>query len=161
MIDNKFKFIDGIFKLTQQNKKTNKTTVLVEDHNIVVNKAFDILSSLMTSADSGKIINTIKCGDGGVVNNVLQTPAKKDIELYRETFSKTGFTNITINTVTELSVTFSMSILEEEGNGVSARLYSEAGLFSNDGTMFSRKCFPEQLKTIDNEWLIEWTIIFK
>lgn len=158
--DDKFKFVQGAFKLIGKDKDGIET-VLVDDPNTVVRGSFTILSDLLTNPSSGKQIDTLKLGDGGIFENALLTPVFSDAQLYRETFSKTTFTDVSISSVGELSVTFLMVLGFSEGNGAGASLFSEAGLFSAEGDMFARKTFSEQFKTNEIEYTIKWTIIFK
>lgn len=159
-LNDKFNFVEGKFQLIEKDKNGIEK-ILVYDNNLVVNNAFTILAGLMSNPLPSKKIDTIKLGTGGILNSIIQTPQKRDTQLYRETFSKQGFTDIIINTVDELSITFMMILGKDEANNLGASIFNEAGLFSGNGIMFARKTFSEQLKTVENEWTIKWTIIFK
>lgn len=156
----RFNLIQGRFQLVGTNKD-GVEEILVDDPNTVVNTSFDILSDLLTNSDSNMQITTLKLGDGGVVDGALQSPEVTNTALANEVYSKTGWTNTMVQNILELSITYIMTLGSEEGNGIGVALYSEAGLFTDDGVMFARKTFSEQFKTPDIEYTIRWTIIFK
>lgn len=156
----RFNFLQGRFQLIGTHKDGTEE-ILIDDPNTVVNSSFDILSDLMTNVNSNEQITSLKLGDGGVIDGVLQSPEVSDVDLGNPTFQKTGFDNIIIQNILELSITFIMNLPIDEANGVGVALYSEAGLFSTNGKMFARKTFSEQFKTDEIEYNIRWTIIFK
>lgn len=133
--------------------------VLVHSHvdkNLIVDSGFLILSNLVATADSGKIIDTIALGSQGIVNNKFIFPVVSDVTLRNETFRKTGRT-YTIDTINK-QIEFVFTLSESEGNGVGARVYNEAGLYSSDGTMMARKVFPECVKTPNQKMFVRWAL---
>lgn len=154
-----FGFTRGIFTLYEVDKNQNKK-VLVYDDNVIVNNSWLIVSGLLNS-DSNKFITSLALGDGGVINSTLQTPTVDDTVLYNELFRKTTVESTIIETITKpYYITFKFDILEAEANGAAAQVYSEAGLMSTDGTMFSRKTFREVLKTPEKKFLIDWKLVY-
>ena len=160
MEKDRFNFIQGRFQLIGTHKN-GKEEILIDDPNTVVNTSFDILSDLLTNSSSSNQITTLKLGDGGVIDGELQTPLVTDTDLGNATYTKTPFTDIIIQKILELSITFIMQVETDEGNGVGVALYNEAGLFTDSGIMFARKTFSEQFKNDEIEYTIRWTIIFK
>lgn len=144
----------GIFNLSliEDEKVVHSFT----DKNMIVDSGFLILAGLVTTGSDTKIIDTIALGSQGIVDNKFVFPTQTDQTLRVETFRKTGCTF----TVDELGkqVEFVFTLDEAEGNGPGARLYTEAGLFSNDGTMMARRVFPECVKTPSQKMIIRWVL---
>ena len=155
-----FGFSKGIFTLYQIDKNTNEKTILVHDDNVIVNNSWLIVSGLL-NGETDKIISSLSLGDGGIIDSKLQTPSVNDTVLFNELFRKESIEETIIETIlTPYSITFKFSIDELEANGTSAQIYSEAGLLSVDGTMFSRKTFAEVVKTPEKKFLIDWKLVY-
>lgn len=150
--------VEGIFDL--QLMQDDKIITHIHEKNLIVNSSFNVLVNLIGYGTPGKVIDTIAMGDAGIVNSAFVFPYKSDVTLRNETFRKTGTSNIVISEA-DKTITFHFDINETEGNGVGAALYNEAGLFSNDGTMFSRKVFNELVKTPDQKIIIRWSLLWK
>lgn len=60
----------------------------------------------------------------------------------------------------ETSVQFTTQMTKNEGNGTGLVTYTEAGLFTENGTMFARKTFPALIKSNDRQITFIWTILF-
>jgi len=155
-----FGFSRGEFTLWEMDKNKNTKVQLVHDNNVIVNNSWLIVSGLL-NGDSNKFITTIALGDGGVQNSILTTPKVTDTTLYNETFRKTSTESVVIESLlTPYYITFKFDILESEANGSNAQIYSEAGLMSTDGTLFSRKTFKEVIKTPEKKFLIDWKLVY-
>lgn len=156
----KFGFSKGIFTLYEIDKNTNESKILVHDDNIIVNNSWLIISGLL-NRDTNKFISSLALGDGGVINSELQSPTINDTNLYNEIFRKTSYESIIVESILKpYYITFKFSIDELEANGSSAQIYSEAGLMSIDGTLFSRKTFTEVIKTPEKKFLIDWKLVY-
>ncbi len=150
--------MEGIFDLTLM--QDDKILHHIHEKNLIVDTSFNVLSQLISAGTPGKVIDTIAIGDAGIVNSNFVFPFKSDVTLRNETFRKVGTSNIVISEI-DRSVMFQFDIAEAEANGVGAAIYNEAGLFSNDGTLFSRKVFNEFVKTPDQKILIRWSLLWK
>lgn len=150
--------MEGIFDLTLM--ADDKIVHHIHEKNLIVDSSFHVLSQLVSAGTPGKIIDTIAIGDAGIVDSNFVFPYKSDVTLRNEVFRKVGTTNVVISEI-DRSVMFQFDIAEGEANGVGAAIYNEAGLFSHDGTMFSRKVFNEFVKTPDQKILIRWSLLWK
>ena len=157
--EDKFR-LKGIFDL-----ETYKDNVLIDkihEDNIIVNTSFDIISSLFVDGDINKKINTLKLGDGGIYNSSVKTPVVTETDLYNPITTKkipTLYTNADVlkDSLNKMII-FTWTFETNEGNGLGASIYSEAGLFSDDGIMFSKKNFTEVVKTEEKKMIVKWTI---
>ena len=156
---NDFKPKSGWVTIYSKDKEGNIETLLDNEKNLFVTTSADIIAGCL-QGDTDKAITTLATGDGGVIDSEVQTPTVGDTSLYSEIFRKEEVTS----TVTELIlddkyITFKFTIEKDESNGdLNVTPISELGLFSADGTMFSRKCFSEIIKTPLKELSIEWKI---
>ena len=134
---------------------------LTEGNNLFVNTSFDILSGALLG-QAGKAIDTIAIGSGGILNSVPQTPNLNDTALYNEVFRKVGYVDVEVESILEPNhITFKFIIDEDESNSIGAQVINEVGLFSNDGTMFSRKILATEVVKSPNKAIIfYWKIIF-
>jgi len=150
----------GIFKMYTLDDLGNEE-VIIEKKNLIVNTSFDIISGCLLG-DTNKQINTIKIGDGGIINGVQQPPKLTDTSLYHEIFSKTGLDNTVIEKVLFPNyINFNFVISKDEANGTGSEIVNEAALASNDGTIFSRLTFPENIKTPQKQISISWRLIYE
>lgn len=155
-----FGFKKGVFTLWEVNKQTNTKTKLVHDDNVIVNNSWNIISGLLSNTPN-KYISSLALGDGGIQNSILQTPTINDTALFNEIYrDNTIQTTVIESIVKPYYITFKFSIGEMVANNGAAQIYSEAGLFSADGTMFSRKTFHEVLKTPEKKFLIDWKLVY-
>ena len=127
------------------------------DKNIIVENSFDILTTLLSTADVTKKIDTLKLGDQGIVNNAFVFPVVTDQTLRNETHQHVGTEQIQIDKLAK-TIQFTFRVPEAEGNGLGAVIYNEAGLCASDGTMFSRKVFSEMVKTEDQSLIVYWKL---
>jgi hypothetical protein len=59
------------------------------------------------------------------------------------------------------SVMFQIVMEKEEANGSAGTVaYTEAGLFSQNGTMFARETFPAIVKNANRRITFQWIILF-
>jgi len=144
----------GIFNL--EISEEGEIVHTFSDKNMIVDVGFGILAGLVTTGDSNKVIDTIALGSAGIVDNKFVFPTLTDQTLRVETFRKTGCT-FNIDTIKK-QVEFIFILDKTEGNGGGARLYTEAGLFSHDGTMMARRVFPEAVKTPNQIMTIRWVL---
>jgi len=157
----KFGFSKGIFILSEIDKNTNKKIQLVYDNNVIVNNSWLIVSGLL-NGDNTKAISYLALGDGGVQNSVLQYPSVYDTRLFHEVYKDTKIHSVLIEKLIKpYYITFKFELQPNEGNGAGvAQIYSEAGLFSSDGTMFSRKTFDSVIKTPEKKFSIDWKLVY-
>lgn len=151
-----FGFKQGIFKLIEEDSLGKQT--VIEESNTIVNSSFLVITGALTG-DTNKRITSLALGDGGVVNSVKQTPNVLDTALYHELIRLTSPDDIAIESILKpFYITFKFELGTAEGNGIGAQIYNEAGLFSNDGTMFARKTFTTAVKTPEKKFLVEWKL---
>jgi hypothetical protein len=126
------------------------------DDNKIVNSSFDIIVGALISGDTNFKLDMLKLGNGGVINNVLQQPNVLDLDLYSSQISLLS-PNIIVEKLIDTYVKFQWTLNYDQGNGLGAMIYTEAGLFSTDGsTMFSRKTFPEIIKDNTKKIVVNW-----
>ena len=152
----------GIFEL--QTYTNNKIVDDIKKQNIIVGTSFDILKNLLVDGDVDYRINTLKLGDGGIYNSNIKEALVTENDLYSPLESKVIpaiYTSADVLLdIASRSIKYTWIFDENEGNGAGARIYNEAGLFSNNLTMFSKKNFSEVVKTADKKMIISWTIKF-
>ena len=147
--------LKGRFKLIEV--MNDKENVVVDEQNKIVNTSFQVLVNCLQGTVGSKI-SSLALGDGGIVNSELQTPNVLDTHLYHETLRFDYSTIITESILKPFSITWRFILNEDEGNGIGAAIYNEAGLYSLDGVLFSRKTFTESVKTPEKKFIIEWKI---
>ena len=150
--------LEGIFKYEIFNEE-NELIDEYEDKNRIVDNSFAILTGLLVDGNGDFKIDTLKLGNGGVINNTIQTVTKKDTSLYNEVYSK-DTTDIIIGNIGDKYVKFQWTLDYSDGNGDGINVLNEAGLYSNVVTniMFSRKTFPSIIKDINKKILITWIL---
>lgn len=161
MITERFKPTAGIFTMFEvQDDGTHKR--ILHKKNLIVNNSFEILSGLLGFGDTGKQITSLALGDGGVVNGNLQVPNPNDTTLYNEHYRKEEVHELIIEKlIAPFYIEFNFRVGKDEANGTSNSIISEAGLMSIDGTMFSRICFKESIKTPQKEIFVKWRLIWE
>lgn len=151
-----FGFKRGVFTLFEEDKNGNRQ--ILEQDNTIVNSSFNIVAGAL-QGNVDKRITTIAFGDGGIINSVKQTPSLNDTALYHELIRITETTDIDVESILKpYYITFKFEMIEADGNGIGAQIYSEAGIFSEDGTMFARKTFNEVVKTPEKKFIVEWKL---
>lgn len=152
---------NGFVEVFEIEEDNSLTCVLKKDKNLFVNTSFDIMVGAL-QGDSNKIIDTIAIGSGGIINSIVQTPNLADTSLYTETFRKSVVSSIEVESIlTPNYIKYKFVIEKAEGNGAGVEIVNELGLFSADGTMFSRKTLnTEIIKTNEKALIIYWTLEF-
>ena len=126
------------------------------EKNLILNGAFDIVSSLLISGDADKVLEGIAIGDQGIVDSVTLNPYVTDTTLRNEVFRKIFTSTPTVSNITK-TISFQMVVDETEANGSGSQIINEAATYSVDGTLFSRKVFREFVKTPENRLVFTWT----
>jgi hypothetical protein len=143
-------------------KIVGEDEVVFEKENLIVNSARTILSYAI--AEGGMNIVNLKLGRNGHISDPLSPipPQITDTSLIDTApFTKPVTTYIYLPDITNAtSVAFSFVIEKPEGNGTGVVEYTEAGLFTSNGKMFSRVTFPSLAKDSTRKIIIDWTINF-
>ncbi len=151
----------GVFEMQILDKNNNIIQEYKED-NIIVNNSYDIIADLFVDSDNDKRINTVKIGDGGVEKNAVNIPEAGETYLFNpwETLvTPSSYTNADVlKDRNNRSISLTWTLEQNEGNGPGYRVYNEAGLFSAEGTKFSKKKFSEVVKTADQRMVKKWNI---
>ena len=134
----------------------------IHDDNIIVNTSFTIITDLFVDGVSLSKINTLKIGSGGIYNSNVKIALATETDLYTPLETKVTPDVYTSDEVLidELNktMTWTWTFAQDEGNGPGVRIYNEAGLFSANGVMFSKKNFTEVVKTPDKKMIVKWSI---
>jgi len=156
-MEEKFNF-EGIFRYDVFDKNNNKIAEY-EDKNRIVDNSFDIITGLLVNGDGNFKINTLKLGNGGVLNNILQTVQKTDQSLYNIIYSSST-PQIIISSINDTYIKFIWTFDYADANGTGVNVFNEAGLFSDSLTdkMFSRKTFPSIIKDSSKKILVTWIL---
>lgn len=141
-----------------ENEKKD-SNILVKDSNLIVKNYFNIIANCLKGDQTYKI-SKLKIGDGGIIDNVLQTPSFNDTDLYNTVFEKTSVDNIMIENIIDTYISFNFIVGNSEANGTGAQIINEIGLLSENGLMFARKTFSEIVKTSEKELIVEWKLKF-
>jgi len=162
---------DGIFraKVFEYGKSGKKRLVHLYEDNIVVNGGRTILAHLLPDGDVDYRLVDFALGDGhhtggpgqggGVGEDILDPVAFTAVEtaLEQELFRKAI---ASFNFPDSVTVTFVTVVLQAEANGGGTQVFTEAGQFSTNNTMFNAKAFPALVKNADREFQFEWSIVF-
>jgi len=154
--------LEGIFKV-EEILPDGSTKVLVEDHNLIVNKARTILRDMVAGDTTNKPIIKFKFGTKGVDSNGnVKSPTVNDTKLY-ETNSNLIYTK-NADSITKsgsYDVVFKVILSENEANLNDGEYpISEAGLFNGKDEMFSHKTFTVITKNNTRAFIFTWTIKF-
>lgn len=153
--------LKGIFECKTYDKCDNIIDN-IKDDNIIVNSSFTIIKNLFVDGNTLSKINTLKIGNGGIYNSNVKIPLATETDLYSPLETKTTPDVYTSDEVLidELNktITWTWIFEQNEGNGPGVRIYNEAGLFSSDDIMFSKKNFTEVVKTVDKKMIVKWSI---
>lgn len=152
----------GIFELSLIDMKDRKNNITIKDDNIIVNTSFDILKNLIVDGDSAYNINRVKIGNGGILNSNIKEALVTETDLYNPLESKDvpvsySPADVLVDSINK-TIKYTWIFETNEGNGAGTRVYNEAGLFSDNGIMFSKKNFSEVIKTSSKKMIINWTI---
>lgn len=151
----------GVFQCNTYDDNDNIIDEILDD-NIIVSTSFNIITNLFVNGNTSSKINTLKLGNGGIYNSNVKIALDTETDLYSVLETKVTpevYTSeeVLIDSVNK-TITWTWVFEKEEGNGPGVRIYNEAGLFSSDGIMFSKKNFTEVVKTVDKKMIVKWTI---
>jgi len=138
-------------------------TLLHEKSNLIVNGARKALSHLIAESSPQYILSQFKIGTGGhVIGDILTpiAPSIIDTDLEDPVFTKPIGSFEYLPSGAETSVKFTIVIEKFEANGTGVVAYTEAGLYTTDGTLFARETFPAVVKNDARKVTFEWTILF-
>lgn len=138
--------------------------LVFNDTNLVVNGGREILSKRAGGVTVGAI-SQIKVGTLGHTGDIL-TPATPlvtqttlvDTNPFIKTQEAGSPVFVTANP--EYSARFIFVMEKVEGNGGGTKTYTEAGMFTSDGIMFSVENFPGLIKNNKRRYIFEWVIYF-
>ncbi len=153
----------GIFELETKDENGNTLTYFKDD-NIIVSTSFTILKNLFVDGDINHRINTLKLGDGGVFNSIVKIPIATETDLFNPLTTKEipevyTSTDVLVDPLNK-TIRYTWNFDTSEANGAGTAIYTEAGLFSDNGIMFSKKNFTEVVKNDQKEIIVNWTIRF-
>lgn len=137
-----------------------------EKHNLIVNGARKALAHLIAERPEIYRIDYFKLGTGGHVPGDILTPVSPtitDTGLEELAFTKAidHLNDVYLPTPpAETSVKFVVVVEKAEGNGSGTVAYCEAGLFTNNNTLFARETFPAIVKNSTRRITFEWSILF-
>lgn len=159
--DNTKPALEGNFKLyISKNKGPWKLDY--EDHNLVVNKASEILRDLMFGEDN-KIITKIKFGDMNLsaTDNLItvEQPLPTDTAMVNPQYEK-EVSKVKTTYEDSPAIAYSVTLTEDEFNGSGTKIITEYGLFNDSDELFAKKNRAAVFK--DNETALQfvWTIVF-
>ncbi|MFA5071309.1 MAG: hypothetical protein WC511_02950 [Candidatus Pacearchaeota archaeon] len=137
-----------------------------EKHNLIVNGARKALAHLIGEALTAYRVDMFKLGTGGHLPGDILTPVSPtitDTDLEEPFFSKAldhGSDVYNPASPNETSITFTVAIEKYEGNGTGIVPYTEAGLVTQNGTLFARETFPAIVKNSSRKVTFQWSILF-
>ena len=151
-------------------EEDGKESVVWEDPNLIVDLGRKVLTHLLAEADSNFKVSSIGLGTKGhdLINNdilVPIAPTVSDIGLIDvdTIFTKdisTSFAYQGTNPV-DNAVQFQIVLEKTEANGATGTTaYTEAGLFTSNGSLFARETFPAIVKNANRRITFQWIILF-
>jgi len=143
--------VSGSVRVTLKDEATGQEIVVLEDHNLVVTQAANLMAH-MAAGTANSEIGYIELGDP----LVAVPPSLTDVTLQQTT----GQRKAVGAAVAGGTVTFTCTWAAGEGNGFT---YTEAGLFTNPlaaGTMFARKTGFSILKAAGFSMTFTWMLTF-
>jgi len=133
-----------------------------EEKNTIVNLARATMCHAISESTNLSYISHFKLGTGGhAVGDILVNvpPSELDTELEFLEYSQEITTKV--YSLNDTTVTFQIIIEKSSANVGLAYPYTEAGLYTNNGTvLFSRDTFPAMIKTPSRKFYFEWAIVF-
>jgi len=149
---NEFVRTKGLFRVYENGR------LVLEADNLIVNNGLKNLAALL--GGGGYKVTEMALGTGGADYSTtpptLSAPSPGDTALETEVIRKTVDVSYPSDDVVRFAVTLGAS----EGNGDGVVHYSEAGLFLEDGNLFSRIIFYPRTKSPANTLTFEWNIRF-
>lgn len=150
------KGFDGFLTIKRKYSDGREEVVFEEDKNRITNAAKLLMFSYLWDTEATiDPLTTVRVGDGGTTDpegRIPKVPTGLETGLSHQLISIPVYH--TVNSSIP-SVTFIGNLDESLGNSVS---YSEAGLFTQSGIIFSIKNFVTVPKTSDFTLSFEWTI---
>jgi len=143
--------VSGRFKLELTDEQTGEVITVIDDPNLVVSQAANLMASMAAGIVNSEI-GYIELGDP----LVALPPSLTDVTLQQTT----GQRQVAAPVVASNTVTFTATWAAGVGNGFT---YTEAGLFTNPlaaGTMFARKTGFSIVKTAAFSMTLTWLLTF-
>lgn len=154
--------LEGIFRV-EEVLKDGTTRTILEEKNLIVNKARTILRDMVAGDTTDKPIIKFKFGTKGVDSNGnIKAPTVNDTKLYETNNDLIYIKNADSTTKSgSYDVVFKVTLSENEAN-LNGGEYSisEAGLFNGKDEMFSHKTFTVITKNNTRAFIFTWTIKF-
>lgn len=151
-------------------EEDGKEEVVWEDPNLIVDLGRKVLTHLLAEADQNYMVSSISLGTKGhdlTTGDILApvAPTISDIGLIDtvDMFSKAISTNFAYQGTApaDNSIQFQIILEKSEGNGTTGTIaYTEAGLFTNNGSLFARETFPAIVKNANRRITFQWIILF-
>lgn len=153
--------MEGIFQCFKKTTKKDWYLVL-EEHNLVVNKASVILRDLMFG-DTGKLINRMFYGDMGLTEeddtkNVAQ-PQPTDTAMINKIYEK-AVSKRKVTYQESPAIEYTTILNEDECNGTGSQLITEYGLVNELDELFAKKNRAAIYKDGETSLKFVWTIVF-
>jgi len=158
--------VRGWVRASWEDMLTGEIGTYHDKKNLVVNGGRDALANLLLAPQTTRHLTTFKIGTKGHSGTDTLTPVAPTVTdaalIDTAPYSQT-ITPITQPTTGLKNEVLSTIILEPgvanaaNGNPV---VYTEAGLFLSDGTMFSRETFVALVKTNTRRVTFQWSILF-
>lgn len=137
---------------------------------MIVDDGRKVLTHLLAQADPGYKVSKIELGTKGhdlTSGNILTPipPQLTDHTLVDTTdvFSKPIDTNYVYQGLSpqDSSVMFSIVLEKTEANGITGTTaYTEAGLLTENNTLFARETFPAIVKNANRRITFQWVVLF-
>lgn len=152
---------EGNFKI-YRSSNSSSWDLIYEDHNLIVNKAREILRDLMFG-DSNNLISSIQFGDMnlGETDDIKNVPeaSLNDTGLIHKLYEK-DVTKRKVTVEQSPGIEYTCILGLDELNGDGSQLLTEYGLFTEGGEMFAKKNRAGIFKDSDSSLKFVWTIIF-
>lgn len=144
-------------------KEGNEIEIIDLGHNVITYVGRSDMAHLLAGDDSAnRIVNSIKCGDGG--HNPLDPTqalpvSASDVALFGSEIIEKNTSYDFPDGSSGSRVRFTAEVGSNEGNGTGTQAYSEVGLYDLDGRMMAHKTFGLITKSEAFGIIWRWTII--
>lgn len=132
-------------------------------HNVITYVGRSDMAHLLAGDDSAnRIVNSIKCGDGGhnIADPTQALPVSaSDVALFGSEIIEKLTSYDFPDGSSGSRVRFTAEVASNEGNGSGTQAYSEVGLYDLDGRMMAHKTFGLITKSDAFGIIWRWTII--
>lgn len=139
--------LHGCLVITARNVQTGKRELVVHSPNLVVDKAYEQLASLLGGDLANNHVTKLAFGSNGTA------AASTDTGLTQ--LAPQVWLAVTATYPSAKSVLFTTTWAASVQNTITIR---EVGLFCTDNTLVARKAFQDIKKSTDWEWTIEWLL---